>query len=93
MHFVAVTAAAALPGASAFAANSTWTGTGDGNWNDATKWSAGVPNAVGDRATFGWFNGDFNYEASAAVTTTVQSTSISRRARRSPTDALLPVAT
>jgi autotransporter-associated beta strand protein len=31
---------------------STWTGTAGGNWGDSGKWNNGVPNAVGDTATF-----------------------------------------
>ena len=47
---VALLGAAALPAA---AVDATWQSPGGGMWGDGANWDAGVPDAAGDRATFG----------------------------------------
>jgi len=50
----------------ALATDSTWNADADGNWSDATKWTAGIPNAIGDIARL-------TYNITAARTVTITS--------------------
>jgi autotransporter-associated beta strand protein len=50
--------------APALAIDSTWNADADGNWSDAAKWTAGIPNAVGDIARL-------TYNITAPTTVTI----------------------
>jgi autotransporter-associated beta strand protein len=54
--------------APALAIDSTWNADADGNWSDAAKWTAGVPNAIGDIARL-------TYNITAARTVTIDASS------------------
>jgi autotransporter-associated beta strand protein len=55
---------ALLPAAAAAAIDSSWNANASGNWSDAAKWTAGVPNAINDIARL-------TYNITAARTVTI----------------------